>query len=108
MKSHTLSDSGFFWTDLLQSPELSDRHLVFVRISLIAFDCAKLYNSWTIPYLAGVYALAGQVNPTIKPDEFWSTAMRTGKTIQIQRAGKEFRPGVILDPQALIKAIKNK
>jgi hypothetical protein len=64
--------------------------------------------SWTIPYLAGVYALAVQVNPTIAPEVFWETAMNTGRTIRIQHEGKGVELGVILDPQALIEAIRNK
>jgi hypothetical protein len=63
--------------------------------------------SWSIPYLAGTYALTVQVNPAITPEEFWETALNTGRTIQLQHEGKEYDFGVILDPQALIKAIKN-
>jgi len=65
-------------------------------------------RSWSIPYLAGMYALAVQVKPDITPDEFWDTALKTGKTIQLQHDGKEYEFGVILDPQTLINAIKGK
>jgi hypothetical protein len=64
--------------------------------------------SWSIPYLAGTYALAVQVRPDITPEEFWKTALETGQTIQIQHDGKEYEFGAILDPQALIEAIKAK
>ena len=64
--------------------------------------------SWSIPYLAGMYALVVQVNPDITPEEFWDAAMKTGRTIQIQHEGKEYPFGVILDPQALIQEIKRK
>jgi hypothetical protein len=64
--------------------------------------------SWTVPYLAGTYALAAQVKPDITPEEFWGTALSTGRTTQIQHEGKEYDFGVILDPQALIEAIKDK
>jgi len=64
--------------------------------------------SWSIPYLAGMYALAVQVKPDITPEEFWDAALKTGKTIQLQHDGKEYEFGVILDPQALINAIKGK
>ena len=63
--------------------------------------------SWSIPYLAGTYALAVQVDPDITPEQFWETALETGRTIPIQHGGKEYEFGVILDPQALIKAIKS-
>ncbi len=64
--------------------------------------------SWTIPYLAGMYALAVQVKPDITPQEFWKTALKTGRTIQLQHDGKDYEFGIILDPQALIEAIKTK
>ncbi len=63
--------------------------------------------SWSIPYLAGMYALAIQVDPGITPKEFWETALETGRTIPIQHSGTEYEFGVILDPPALIKAVKS-
>jgi hypothetical protein len=63
--------------------------------------------SWAVPYLAGMYALAVQVKPDITPEEFWNTALKTGRTIQLQHYGKEYKFGVILDPQALIAALKS-
>ncbi len=64
--------------------------------------------SWSIPYLAGMYALAAQVNPEITLEEFWNGALNTGRTIQIQHDGRKYKFGVILDPQALIEEIKSK
>jgi hypothetical protein len=64
--------------------------------------------SWSIPYLAGAYALAAQVESDITPEEFWETALNTGRTIQIQHDGKDYDFGIILDPQALIEAIKSR
>jgi hypothetical protein len=64
--------------------------------------------SWSIPYLAGMYALAVQVKPDITPEEFWATALETGRTIELQYDGKEYEFGVILDPQALMDAIQTK
>ena len=64
--------------------------------------------SWAIPYLAGAYALAAQVKPTIAPEKFWKIALQTGRTIQIQYNGKDYDFGVILDPQALIETLKKR
>ncbi|HSL42215.1 MAG TPA: S8/S53 family peptidase [Anaerolineales bacterium] len=64
--------------------------------------------SWSIPYLAGMYALAVQAKPDITPEEFWSTALSTGETIHIGHNGKDYEFGIILDPQELIEAIKTK
>jgi hypothetical protein len=62
--------------------------------------------SWSIPYIAGMYALAWQVNPGITPQEFWSTALQTGRTTQFEHNGKSYSFGVILDPEALIATLQ--
>jgi subtilisin family serine protease len=62
--------------------------------------------SWSIPYIAGVYALAAQAQPSITPDQFWSLAMKTGRTIQLQHNGETIPFGPIIDPVALIAAIR--
>lgn len=62
--------------------------------------------SWSIPYLAGMYALVAQVKPDITPEEFWNAALQTGRTTQITHDGKQYSFGVILDPQALIAALQ--
>ena len=62
--------------------------------------------SWSIPYLAGMYALAAQVKPEITPEEFWKIALETGQTIEIVHEEKSYQLGPILDPVALIAALK--
>ena len=47
--------------------------------------------SWSIPYIAGVYALAAQVDPTIAPERFWATALKTGRAITLQHGSQEVR-----------------
>lgn len=64
--------------------------------------------SWSIPYIAGVYALAAQVKPSITPDEFWALALRTGRIIQLSHDGKTLPFGPILDPVSLIQALTYK
>jgi hypothetical protein len=39
--------------------------------------------SWSIPYLAGLYALACQVKPDITPEIFWAHALETGDAVEI-------------------------
>jgi hypothetical protein len=53
-----------------------------------------------------VYALAAQVKADITPEVFWSTALETGKTIEITHESTIFSFGVILDPVALIHALQ--
>jgi subtilisin family serine protease len=62
--------------------------------------------SWSIPYLAGMYALSVQVKPEITPEEFWKTALSTGKTIKIRHGEQDYDLGIILDPHSLIEALK--
>jgi hypothetical protein len=62
--------------------------------------------SWSIPYIAGVYALAAQVEPSVTPDEFWSLALETGRTIELDNGGQESAFGPILDPIALIAVLQ--
>jgi len=39
--------------------------------------------SWSIPYIAGLYALACQVRPDITPEVFWAKAVETGDGVEI-------------------------
>jgi len=39
--------------------------------------------SWSIPYIAGLYALACQVRPDIVPETFWAKAVETGDAFEI-------------------------
>jgi len=62
--------------------------------------------SWSIPYIAGMYALACQVKAEVTPEEFWSAALKTGRTIQVEHRGKQYSFGAIMDPQALIAELQ--
>jgi hypothetical protein len=55
-----------------------------------------------MPYLAGVYALAAQMNPAITPDRFWALAMKTSRTTAFQHGERAYTLGPIIDPVALI------
>jgi hypothetical protein len=59
--------------------------------------------SWSVPYVAGVYALAAQVDPTITPERFWSLALTTGRTVWNGQTGII---GPIINPPALIAALQ--
>jgi len=62
--------------------------------------------SWSIPYIAGLYALAAQVDPEITPERFWSLALETGRTIELMHDGETIPLGPIVDPVALIEKIQ--
>ncbi len=62
--------------------------------------------SWAIPYIAGAYALAAQVDPKITPERFWALAMKTGRTIRVLHESTSIDLGPILDPVRLIEALQ--
>jgi hypothetical protein len=62
--------------------------------------------SWSIPYIAGVYALAAQVELGITPDRFWDLAVKTGRTVEFERNGQTIRMRPIIDPVAIIRALR--
>lgn len=60
--------------------------------------------SRAIPFIAGAYALAAPVKPAVTPDEFWALALKTGRMIAIDVAGRRVPFGPIVDPASLIAA----
>lgn len=63
--------------------------------------------SWVEPYLAGVYALACQVNPSITSEVFWREALNTGDLMKFKDGSKE-HSGKIINPVKLIKKLQVK
>lgn len=63
-------------------------------------------RSWTMPYLAGVYALAVQVDPTITGERFWALALETGTTVTVRTGDGTTTLGPIVDPPALMAALR--
>ncbi len=64
--------------------------------------------SWSIPYIAGLYALAVQTDPAITPERFWKLALGTGQTIRLKSGNKQVPFGPIVNPPRLINAIRDK
>lgn len=62
--------------------------------------------SWSIPYVAGLYALACQVKPSVTPHEFWNKALDTGNIIEIDKDGKKYKFGKIVNPVKLIESLR--
>mgnify|MGYP000998547780 CR=1 FL=1 len=61
--------------------------------------------SWTVPYVAGLYALACQVNPEASLGLFWQEAISTSDTISLDNNNEE-KLGKIINPSKLIRKIK--
>lgn len=62
--------------------------------------------SWSIPYIAGLYALACQAKPSVTPKEFWNKALQTGNVIEIEKNKIKYKFGKIVNPVKLIEALK--
>jgi len=62
--------------------------------------------SWTVPWIAGLYALACQVKPDITPEIFWETAQKTSMAAQAEIDGSSERFGRIIDPNGLLEALQ--
>lgn len=106
---------GRFWRD-----NFYDGNTDMERVLLVPMD-ARTYASWadadsyefgasgglswSVPWLAGLYALCLEKNPSLTPDEFISKAFETGVTQTIEHDGQSFTLGTIIDPVALINEI---
>ena len=62
--------------------------------------------SWTVPWIAGLYALACQVKPNITPKEFWEVARKTSVEARATLDGADVKFGHIINPQALLNALR--
>jgi subtilisin family serine protease len=61
--------------------------------------------SWTVPYLAGLYALACQVKPDITAEEFLTAASRTGDRLELPALEKQGIAAMIANPPRLIETL---
>ncbi|EET88797.1 hypothetical protein CcarbDRAFT_0784 [Clostridium carboxidivorans P7] len=61
--------------------------------------------SWTVPYVAGLYSLCCQVNPNITPEKFLKAVMDTGDVVQIDKQGKQYKLGKIVNPEKLVEKV---
>jgi hypothetical protein len=63
--------------------------------------------SWAVPYIAALYTLCCQVNPNITPDEFLKAVLDTGDVVKIEKEGKKYDLGKIVNPEKLIEKISS-
>jgi hypothetical protein len=108
-------EPGMFWAKgFYAGRRFSDRLLIPMDSRTTASPCGAddyvFYRqggwSWSIPYIAGMYALAVQVDTTITPNRFWSLALETGHTIELKYEGQTIPLGPILNPVALIEKLR--
>jgi membrane protease YdiL (CAAX protease family) len=70
------------------------------------FFCRAGGLSWLMPYSAGLYALAAQVDPSITLNRFWELAFQTAQPIQVSHEGTIYHIGKMINPEALIAALQ--
>ena len=61
-------------------------------------------NSWAVPYIVGVYALAKQVYPDLMPKEFFEIVRKTG--YRLENLYGDYN--VIIQPTKIIEYLQNK
>lgn len=62
--------------------------------------------SWSVPWLAGMYALCLQVDTELTSEEFIEKAFGTGTVRAIECEGKQYEFGTIINPTALMEALE--
>lgn len=62
--------------------------------------------SWSIPYISGLYALSCQVNPDITPEMFFKEAISTGNIIDMEKDGKKYKLGTVVNPEKLMENLR--
>jgi hypothetical protein len=105
---------GLFWESSVYSDRIDDILLVPMDSRTTASPTGNndyvFYKqggwSWSIPYIAGLYTLACQVDPEITPQKFWEIALNTGNALTIKKDGKDYYVGKIANPEKLIKELK--
>lgn len=108
---------GSFWSDYFYSGETSfDVPMLLVPMDGRTFaewtgrDDYEYESggglSWSVPWLAGMYALCVQAAPELTPETFIEKALATGTTRTISHEGKEYEFGVIINPKALVEEVR--
>lgn len=103
-------EPGLFWARVYDLPWSRNRVLIPMDSRTTASPTGDgeyvFYRaggwSWAAPYIAGVYALAAQVDPAITPERFWKLVCTTGRWVDYK--GKPFGP--IINPPAVIEALR--
>ena len=108
---------GHFWSENFYGGGITD----FDRILLVPMDArtyASWYDtdgyefassgglSWSVPWLAGMYALCMQADGELTPEEFIRSAFETGTVQTVAHDGEQYKLGTMIAPEALIEAIR--
>ena len=107
---------GHFWSEAFYSGSTQNASSVLL-VPMDARTYASWYDpegyefassgglSWSVPWLAGMYALCLQVDRELTPEEFIRTAFDTGTVQTVEYDKREYKLGTIIDPAALVNAL---
>ncbi len=106
---------GLYWQDIYEEDKdkYKDRILIPMDSRSTASPTGNndyvFYNSggisWTVPYYAGVYALACQVDQNITAEKFIELTKETSKEVDLNKEDNIVFMNMIIDPVALINRI---
>jgi membrane protease YdiL (CAAX protease family) len=69
------------------------------------FFCRTGGLSWMMPYAAGLYALALQIDPALTPARFWQIAFATATPLEVDRGGTMRKIGKLVNPRGIMERI---
>ena len=107
---------GNFWSEFFYNGDMADASQMLL-MPMDARTYASWYTadgyefgasgglSWSVPWLAGLYALCIQVDDDLTPELFIEKAFDTGTVRTIEYQGKSYEFGTIINPVALIEAL---
>lgn len=108
---------GDYWSDAFYGGETLDPSDVLL-VPMDARTYASWYDtdgyefassgglSWSVPWLAGMYALCLQADGELTPEEFIAKAFETGTVQTIERRGETYELGTVICPEKLVEAIR--
>lgn len=108
---------GHFWSEYFYNGEMADAS----KMLLVPMD-ARTYAScngttgyefgasgglsWSVPWLAGLYALCLQTDDELTPERFIEAAFETGTVQTTEYQGESYELGTIVNPAALIEELE--
>jgi len=107
---------GNFWSGNFYSGEMGDPSCTLL-VPMDARTYASWYTadgyefaasgglSWSVPWMAGLYALCLQVDEGLAPEEFIQKAFETGTIKTVAYQGRSCKLGTIVNPAALLNAL---
>ncbi|MCM2266306.1 MAG: hypothetical protein NDI60_00875 [Elusimicrobiales bacterium] len=63
-------------------------------------------QSWTVPWMAGLYALACQVYPEVTPAIFWNAMLETADAVTFKKDGAAYTLQKVVNPEKLMARLR--